>query len=313
MTDDAKTTAWREYCRKLEAIGVDPYAPNLPDDDPRHEQVVAMVAEYHATTTHKLALPTNWEGHDPIQPVESLLELAERLSFQWRLVKAGELAGDRAKPATLRDASRAMRNAFRVLEWLGVEDRPERPMPAESLDDAKQQLDDLERWIRKQHKAGWKPSKKPMTPTKTTATAKPGKRSDAIPDDEANILIRKFLEQNPKASSREVAEGVGIALGRVSKMPSWRAEIGRRKAAKSPPKKTPIPLTKKMTETIKRGDDPAKVAELREQVWNKIVSAAEGKRSELERLHAMTTAEKDRLIDVGLEHYADQFEEDPDD
>lgn len=53
---DAKQTVWREFCRKLEAIGVDPYAPDFPVDDPRHEQVVAIVAEYQAATTHKLGL-----------------------------------------------------------------------------------------------------------------------------------------------------------------------------------------------------------------------------------------------------------------
>lgn len=96
-------------------------------------------------------------------------------------------------------------------------------------------------------------------------------------------------------------------------MAAWRAEVGRRKAAKPAPKKSAIPLTRKMTESIKRGDDPAKVAMLREQVWDKIISAADGKRSELERLHAMTTAEKDRLIDAGLEHFSDHLEEEDDD
>ena len=32
------------------------YDPELPNDDPRHEKVVGIVAEYHGATTHKLAL-----------------------------------------------------------------------------------------------------------------------------------------------------------------------------------------------------------------------------------------------------------------
>ncbi|MFO1044791.1 MAG: hypothetical protein U0941_23715 [Planctomycetaceae bacterium] len=313
MTDDAKQAAWREYCRKLEAIGVDPYAPDVPNNDPRHEQVAAIVAEYDGSTTHKLALPPNWEGHEPTQPVDSLPDLAEWLAFQWSMVKGWELAGDDARPTAMADASRAIRNAFRVLEWLGVDDRPERPMPANDVETAKSQIDDLERWIRKKHKAGWKASPKPALAAPAKPSSAKKKLSDAIPDDEANILIRKFLEQNPKATSREVASGVGIALGRVPQMAAWRAEVGRRKAAKPAPKKSAIPLTRKMTESIKRGDDPAKVAMLREQVWDKIISAADGKRSELERLHAMTTAEKDRLIDAGLEHFSDHLEEEDDD
>lgn len=313
MTDDAKQSAWREYCRKLEAIGVDPYAPEVPNDDPRHEHVVAIIAEYEGSTSHKLALPPNWEGHEPIQPVDSLTGLAEWLAFQWSMVKGWELAGDKAKPMAMEDASRAVRNAFRVLEWLGVDDRPERPIPADKLETAKTQIDDLERWIRNKHRTGWQASPRPIVAAPAKPSAAKSKRSDAIPDDEANILIRRFLEQNPNATSRDVAKGVGIALGRIPEMPAWRAEVGRRKAAKPAPKKSAIPLTRKMTESIKRGDDPAEVAMLREQVWNKIISAADGKRSELEKLHAMTTAEKDRLIDAGLEHFSDHLEEEDDD
>jgi hypothetical protein len=305
VTDNAKQEAWRGYCRKLEALGVDPYDPDIPADDPRHQQVTAIVTEYRSATSHKLALPPNWEGHEPIQPVDSLLALAEWLAFQYRLVKGWELAGDKGKPSALKDASRALHNAFRVLDWLGVEDRPERPLPADHLEAAKEQIDDLERWIRAKHKSGWAPTPKKVTAKTPPTSPKHGKRSDAIPDDEANILVRKFLEQNPKASARDVAKAVGIALGRVSDLPAWRAEVGRRQAAKTPPKKTPMPLTKKMTESIKRGDDPAAVAMAREAAWQRLIEAATGdKKAEL---FAMTKEQKDRLIDLTLEQYADEI------
>ena len=43
-----------------------------------------------------------------------------------------------------------------------------------------------------------------------------------IAADEANILVRDYLEKHPRATARDVANGVGIALGRVSDQPFWR-------------------------------------------------------------------------------------------
>ena len=191
MSEDTNNAAWPEYCRKLEALGVDPYAPDLPADDSRHEQVQAIVNEYKAATTHNLVLPPNWEGHAPIQPVDSLPSLADWLEFQWLLIKGWELAGDKAKPSALRDASRAIRNAFRVLDWLGVDDRPGRPLLPDDLEAVKKDIDDVERWIRKKHKTGWKPSGKKREAA--TPPAKHGKRRGPIPADEANILVGNFL------------------------------------------------------------------------------------------------------------------------
>lgn len=50
MTDDAKQAAWRRFCEQLEALGVNPHSPEVPEDDPRHEQVQAIVAEYRDHT-----------------------------------------------------------------------------------------------------------------------------------------------------------------------------------------------------------------------------------------------------------------------
>jgi len=95
---DAKQTAWREFCRKLEAIGVDPYAPYIPANDPRHEQVVAIVAEYQAATTHNLAFPLTWEeqegrGHplfvESKRPWQAPPSCGQRLHAQWEMLGKG--------------------------------------------------------------------------------------------------------------------------------------------------------------------------------------------------------------------------------
>lgn len=117
-----------------------------------------------------------------------------------------------------------------------------------------------------------------------------------IPDDEANLLVRKYLEKHPQAGAREVAEAVGIALGRVSKLSAWRAEQGRRKANKELPKKGTRPLTKKMLNAIGKEDDPSAKMEAEEAVWRKILEEAspEGRAE----LHAMSAEKRREMIEA---------------
>jgi hypothetical protein len=300
MPDDAKQAAWREYCQKLEALGVDPYAPDLPADDPRHEQVVAIITEYKAATTHKLALPPNWEGHEPIQPVDSLPALAEWLAFQWRLVKGWELAGDKGKSSAVRDAARAIRNAFRVLDWLGVDDRPERPLPTDSPDALKKQIDDLEKWVRDKHKSGWTPTPKKVKPV-STATKKHPKR-DEIPDDyEANIRIKKFLDTHPRATIREVAEEVKLSIGKVQSLDAWKRAMAERKATKPTTKRTERQLTDKMLKARGEKDDPAAKVMQDEAIWQWLLEKAKPK--EKAELHMKTPEKRAELIEMAREQY----------
>lgn len=59
--NDAKTGARRRYCEQLDALGVDPYSPDVADDD-RHGQVEALIAEYEAAVATTKPLPPGWEG-----------------------------------------------------------------------------------------------------------------------------------------------------------------------------------------------------------------------------------------------------------
>ncbi|QJW92559.1 hypothetical protein [Frigoriglobus tundricola] len=304
MTDDAKQAAWREYCRQLEAIGVDPYAPDLPADDPRHAQMFAIVTEYEAATTHKLALPPNWEGHDPIQPVDSLPNVAEWLAFQWRLVKGWELAGDKAKPSALEDAARTIRNAFRVLDWLGVDTRPERPRPTTDLEAAKKQIDALEQWVREKHKSGWEPTPNKADPAPAPTTKKHPKR-DEVPDDyEANIRIKKYLDIHPKATIRDVAEEVGLSIGKIAQLDAWRRVMAERKAAKPAPNRSERPLTDKMLAATGKEDDPSEKVIEDEAIFRWLLEKAQPK--ERAELHMKTPSERATLIDMVREQYQEE-------
>ncbi len=124
-------------------------------------------------------------------------------------------------------------------------------------------------------------------------------RKMPIPDDEANVLIRKFLDEHPPATARDVAKGVGIALGRVSEMPAWRAEHAKRKASRKPRPKRTRSLTKKMLKAIGREDDPATNLEAEDVAWQELLEKA--KPQERANLHAMSKDEKARLIQTYLE------------
>jgi hypothetical protein len=120
-----------------------------------------------------------------------------------------------------------------------------------------------------------------------------------IHDDEANVLVRKFLEKNPSATAREVAKGVGIALGRIPEMPAWRAEHGKRKASRKPRPKRIRSLTKKMLNAIGKEDDSATKLEAEDIAWQELLEKA--KPQERANLHAMNKVEKARLIQTYLE------------
>ena len=128
-----------------------------------------------------------------------------------------------------------------------------------------------------------------------------------IPTDEANIAVRKFLEQHPHATARQVVQGVGIAPGRVSKLDSWRAVQGRRKANKTPAPKRERKLTRKMLETLGRTNDPALRIEVKEAVWQRLLEEAEPQ--ERAKLHSMKAEDRDRLIQAALEQRQEQLEE----
>jgi hypothetical protein len=313
MTDNAKQKAWQRRCSQLEALGLDPYAPQVPTDDSRHPQVEAILTEYKVAIGEVVPVPPGWEGHRPLRPFHGLADLAAWLNEQRGMVGFTEMGGEAYKANALEEAARAVRNGFRVLTWLGVDEPPERPFPVETLAAAKQQLDDLERWVRQKVKDGWT-SPKPSQPEEAspTTTVKRRKR-DELPDDyEANILINRHLTQHPRAAIRDVAQAVGLSIGKVQQTNAWRHEMSRRNAAKPPPKVKERPLTKKMQASIpdRKVDNIEDIdarIDRRDALWRQTIEeASPGERG---RLNAMTRDEREALIDTKEQQDADCLEQ----
>ncbi len=312
MIDDAKQKGWRRLCSQLEALGIDPYAPQVPPDDPRLPLVQAALTEYKVALGEVVPVPPCWEGHPPLRALKTLADLAAWLIDQCNFTLSTEMGGEAYKADAQEQAARAVRNGFRVLAWLGVEDRPERPLPAETLTLAKQQLDDLERWVRQKVKDGWTPPKPRRTEGDSPATTAKRRKRAEVPDDyEADILIKRYLDQNPKATIREVAPAAGLSVGKVSGMDAWKLHMARKKASRAPSKKDARPLSREMLACIGQEDSMDDVdarIDAEERVWRRLLEEAdETRRAEL---HSMNAEKKRQIIETASKHYADRLTED---
>jgi hypothetical protein len=308
MTDESKKEAWLRRCSQLETLGVDVYAPQVPTGDSRHPQVQAILAEYKVAIGEIVPVPPGWEGHPPLGAIKTLADLAAWLNDQWNSTRATEMGGEKYKADALEQADRAVRNGFRLLEWLGVDERPVRPLPAEALAAAKQQLDDLERWVRQKVKDGWTPRQADHLQGEVVSLTKTGQRRmrAEFPDEnEVNLHVHKYLSQNPRAGIRAVVESVGFSVGTVQKTEAWKLEMKRREAAKKPPKKDHRPLTPEMLACIGKEDNMDEVdarIDAEDAALRRILEEAdEQQRAEF---HSMDPQQKRRLIEKAKEDYA---------
>jgi hypothetical protein len=314
MTNDAKRQAWGRLCTQLEPLGIDPYAPQVPSDDPRYSQVQAALVEYKVAIGEVVPVPPLWEGCRPLRAITDLASLDDWLQEQWNSTLATEMGGERYKADAFAQATRAVRNGFRALAWLGVEDRPERPLPAETLQVAKQQLAALEGWVLQGVKDGWTPSKERHPPKGgiNSATTQKRRNRSEFPDKyEINLLVGRYLEQHPDAPIRDVVAAVSLSQGTVQQSEAWRHEMARRKAGKPPPKIKERPLTRAMLAARGQKDDTATKQVMQDQaIWRWLLETAQP--HERVDLHVKSPKERAELIDLSREAFLEAHEE-PDD
>jgi hypothetical protein len=144
-------------------------------------------------------------------------------------------------------------------------------------------------------------------PSVGSASVEPTAQRKPIPDPEAESLVEMFLKKKPGATAREVADGVGIALGRVPEMRAWRRVLAQRKAAKQVKPKKARQLSKRMEHTIGKEADPAKRIELEEAIWQRLLEEAdeEGRAN----LHEMTKAAKAEMIQLKMGELEEELEQ----
>jgi hypothetical protein len=302
MTNDRKPTEWRRFCNELDALGVDRYLPKVPEDDDRYEQVQAITAEYRGVPQPLFPIPETWEGSQPLLTLTSLDDVATWLRDEWNIVIATKMGSVDGLFLARRRALQAVRNAHRILDVLGIENRPTRQLPAETLAESNQQMFHLEEWFQKTHKSGWKPTNKAVVHV-AKASRTHDKRREAVPDDEADLLAKRFLEENPEATARDIKNEIGIALGRVSSLPSWRRVMAERKSRRRPSKKKERQLDDKMLSAIGKMNDPAQQI-MRDELGERYIleNATEEERSKflekpIEKRQALIQATLEQIQD----------------
>jgi hypothetical protein len=318
MMNEYRTKAWPRRCSQLEALGVDTYAPQVPTDDSRYPQVQAILNEYKVAIGDIVPVPPGWEGKPPLRAIKSLADLDDFLMDQWDSTVAIEMGGVAYTALAMDQAARAVRNGYRVLAWLGVEDRPERPYPVESLAIAKLQLGSLERWVRQKVKDGWTPREASQPEIAAASPAKTEKRPKPIDDHDANSRLKQYLDRTPmhKVRIKEAKKAVGLSQGKVCQLSEWKHHMVRRNAAKPPPKIKEIQMRKKIQESDLEKNDAEKEDNIgdvidrmdrRAIIWREIIEDAEP--NERPGLFAKSMKDREAMIDMREEHLADLKEQ----
>jgi hypothetical protein len=319
MTNDYRTKAWPRRCSQLEALGVDTYAPQVPTDDSRYPQVQAILNEYKVAIGDIVPVPPGWEGNPPRQAMATLADLDAWLQDQWDFTLATEMGGERYHPDAMEQAARAVRNGYRMLALLGVENRPERPYPVESLAVAKLQLHSLETWVRRKVKNGWAPREASKPEVAVVSPAKTAKRPKPIDDHEANSRLKQYLDRTPmhKVRIKKAAEEVVLSTGKVDKLAEWRKHMDRKNAAKPAPKIKEIQMRRKIQDSNLEKKDREKDDSMgdvddrmdrRDAIWREIIEDAEP--NEKPGLFAKSTKDREAMIDAREEQKADPVEQD---
>jgi len=84
----------------------------------------------------------------------------------------------------------------------------------------------------------------------------PARRTRSMPQKEANLKARDYLQDHPQATARELASAIGCAVGMVPRLPAWRAvqeELAKGRKPKAP---GAVALTDKLRESIGRDESP---------------------------------------------------------
>jgi len=143
------------------------------------------------------------------------------------------------------------------------------------------------------------------TRTNPDTTEKRPKRSEKPDDDEANLLIKRFLKDHPKATIRDVANEVGLSTGKVSGLEAWRNHMAIRRAAKPPAKIKERPLTKKMLERVGKDDDPVQQMIRNEAIWDYLLKNVD--RTMREELLKVSEEKRKELIQLTWDQWKEEL------
>jgi hypothetical protein len=84
-----------------------------------------------------------------------------------------------------------------------------------------------------------------------------GTRQTRMPREEANILVRDYLDRHPRASIRKVVKATGVSQTSISNTTAWKAAQETKKAGRPSSDKGNRRLTAKMLASVGKREDPS--------------------------------------------------------
>jgi hypothetical protein len=141
----------------------------------------------------------------------------------------------------------------------------------------------------------------------STGAAQAG-RKKPIPKEEANILVREYLNTHGNGTVKEIHQATGVSTGAISQSAAWKAHQAKKKSNSDvavPCVKT-RPLTSKMLEAVGLEADPGEQISAEEVGWQYLLENATPE--ERARLHAMTPSERAEQIRLAIEQLSDRYD-----
>jgi hypothetical protein len=136
--------------------------------------------------------------------------------------------------------------------------------------------------------------------------AAPASAPQRIPQREANLLVRDYLQKHPQATVQQIRQATGVSAGAVSQSAAWKAHRAAQQEENPPPRRSvkTTRLTAKMLATLGEPDDPSARMTEEESAWIYLLENAS--LEERGRLLGLKDAERAEYIRLVLEQRADQ-------
>jgi hypothetical protein len=148
-----KVTAWERFASKMAALGIDPLGPPIGENDPRFDEVQAIIAEFGGDAPLP-PLPPNWEGLRPVDFDGTFAGIGRWLDFEWwQIIAKTTFPG--AGQTSLAHLNVVIRNAYRAFAYFQVANPPKRAARATEIAVARERVEALVAFIRSKLRSGW--------------------------------------------------------------------------------------------------------------------------------------------------------------
>lgn len=145
-------------------------------------------------------------------------------------------------------------------------------------------------------------------PGNEMAEGRKDRRKTPIPKEEANILIRRCLKNDPEATIKKIRDVTQVSAGAISQSSAWQAHQAAKSIREDQPNRPlkALPLTKKMLEFLGQSDDPSAAMSEEEAAWRHLLeNATEKERADL---HKLSPRERAARIQALLEQVGDRID-----